>query len=216
MKNEISINKIIADIKATKGNRAGCHGLYSSLESDGYITSICKWTRATSPERIDALVEHVEKQDAALIAWEKTMLEVCGEDGPASVASEIRNLRALRDTALKALRAQVEQLAAENVRLRETIEAVRCIADNSSGIAGWHLNGDIAEWPEILPEIDDIETPATDAYLAGIKADVLPANIAEIIDSGDLETICYESERSYAEDFRLALYNFRQIREGAK
>lgn len=62
---------------------------------------------------------------------------------------------------------------------------------------------------------EEIETPATDRIYAGIKADGLPANIAEIIDSGDLETICYESERSYAEDFRLALYNFRQLREGA-
>ncbi|MCY2736679.1 hypothetical protein OXA74_11300 [Klebsiella pneumoniae] len=57
--------------------------------------------------------------------------------------------------------------------------------------------------------------PATDRIVAGIKAGALPDNIAEIIDSGDLETICYESERSYAEDFRLALYNFRQVREGA-
>lgn len=117
MDNKISINKIIADIKATKGNRSGCQGLSSTLESDGYITTICKWVRATSPDRINALVEHVEKQDAALIAWEKTMMEVCGEDGPASVASEIRNLRALRDTALTALRAQVKQLAAENAYL---------------------------------------------------------------------------------------------------
>ncbi|HBM3141852.1 TPA: hypothetical protein LVM08_003737 [Klebsiella oxytoca] len=117
MNNKISINKIIADIKATKGNRSGCQGLGSSLESDGYITSICKWVRATSPDRINALVEHVEKQDAALIAWEKTMMEACGEDGPASVANEIRSLRALRDTAIQALKSQVEQLAAENVYL---------------------------------------------------------------------------------------------------
>lgn len=58
--------------------------------------------------------------------------------------------------------------------------------------------------------------PATDRIVAGIKAGALPDNIAEIIDSGDLETICYESERSYAEDFRLALYNFRQVREGGR
>ncbi|HBS5215701.1 TPA: ead/Ea22-like family protein [Klebsiella pneumoniae] len=64
-----------------------------------------------------------------------------------------------------------QELAAENVAMRETIEAVRGVADNSSGIAGWHLNGEIAQWSEILPEIDDIETPATDAYPAGIKAD---------------------------------------------
>ncbi|ROH16107.1 ead/Ea22-like family protein [Klebsiella pneumoniae] len=64
-----------------------------------------------------------------------------------------------------------KQLAAENVEIRETIEAVRGVADNSSGIAGWHLNGEIAQWSEILPEIDDIETPATDRIVAGIKAD---------------------------------------------
>ncbi|MDU4160506.1 MAG: hypothetical protein E7H82_26820 [Klebsiella michiganensis] len=68
----------------------------------------------------------------------------------------------------------------------------------------------------ILRESIRIKTPAADRIYAVIKADGLPANIAEIIDSGDLETICYESERSYAEDFRLALYNFRQLREGAK
>ena len=70
-----------------------------------------------------------------------------------------------------------------------------------------------SEFEALIDFLD--ETPATDRIVAGIKADGLPANIAEIIDSGDLETICYESERSYAEDFRLALYNFRQLREGA-
>lgn len=64
-----------------------------------------------------------------------------------------------------------KQLAEENVAMRQTIEAVRGVADNSSGIAGWHLNGDIAKWSEILPEIDAIETPATDRIVAGIKAD---------------------------------------------
>ena len=92
-------------------------------------------------ERNAELVTEVEKlraeRDASLNeerVWEKTMMEVCGEDGPASVAVEIRNLLALRNTALTALKAQVEQLAAENVAIRETIEAVRGVADNSSGI----------------------------------------------------------------------------------
>lgn len=62
-------------------------------------------------------------------------------------------------------------LAAENAAMHETIEAVRSVADNSSGIAGWHLNGDIATWEEILPEINDIETPATDAFLAEVKTE---------------------------------------------
>lgn len=108
------------------------------------------------------------------------MMEVCGEDGPASVAVEIRNLLALRNTALTALKAQVEQLAAENVAIRETIEAVRGVADNSSGIAGWHLNGEIAQWSEILPEIDDIETPATDRIVAEAEARGVEKAIAHV------------------------------------
>lgn len=75
-------------------------------------------------------------------------------------------------------------------------------------VVGWMQTPDTEYRP-------NVKTPATDRIYAGIKADGLPANIAEIIDSGDLETICYESERSYAEDFRLAFYNFRQLREGA-
>ncbi|MGR6098722.1 hypothetical protein ACU4JH_21840 [Escherichia coli] len=65
--------------------------------------------------------------------------------------------------------AKCAALAAENAVMLETIEAVRSVADNSSGIAGWHLNGDIATWEEILPEINDIETPATDDFLAEIE-----------------------------------------------
>lgn len=138
-------------------------------------------------ERNAELVTEVEKlraeRDASLNeerVWEKTMMEVCGEDGPASVAVEIRNLLALRNTALTALKAQVEQLAAENVAIRETIEAVRGVADNSSGIAGWHLNGEIAQWSEILPEIDDIETPATDRILAEAEARGVEKAIAHL------------------------------------
>ncbi|HBM3258677.1 TPA: hypothetical protein LVN16_001001 [Klebsiella oxytoca] len=57
--------------------------------------------------------------------------------------------------------------------------------------------------------------PATDSILAEIKSNALPANIAEIIDSGDLESILYASEASYSEEYRMAFYNFRQLREGA-
>lgn len=70
-----------------------------------------------------------------------------------------------------AAEARVVELAAENVAMREIIDAVRGVADKSGGIAGWHLNGDIAKWSEILPEIDNIETPVTDRIVAGIKAD---------------------------------------------
>ncbi|HBE9101663.1 TPA: hypothetical protein KNG86_003884 [Escherichia coli] len=74
------------------------------------------------------------------------------------------------DAAVKLAHEKFSALAAENAVMLETIEAVRSVADNSSGIAGWHLNGDIATWEEILPEINDIKTTATDAFLAEVRA----------------------------------------------
>ncbi|EBX1651047.1 TPA: hypothetical protein ACIFUM_000622 [Salmonella enterica] len=74
------------------------------------------------------------------------------------------------DAAVKLAHEKFSALAAENAAMHETIEAVRSVADNSSGIAGWHLNGDIATWEEILPEINDIKTPATDAFLSEVRA----------------------------------------------
>nr|WP_284526948.1 hypothetical protein [Shigella flexneri] len=81
------------------------------------------------------------------------------------------------DAAVKLAHEKFSALAAENAAMHETIEAVRSVADNSSGIAGWHLNGDIATWEEILPEINDIETPATDAFLAEVRAQGVDAAI---------------------------------------
>ncbi|HDU4273946.1 TPA: hypothetical protein R4252_003656 [Klebsiella pneumoniae] len=101
-----------------------------------------------------------------------------------------------------------QQLAAENVQIKAMND---CLSEE---LRGYESDGAF-EGPKMHLLWWQVETPATDRIVAGIKAGALPDNIAEIIDSGDLETICYESERSYAEDFRLALYNFRQVREGA-
>ena len=90
----------------------------------------------------------------------------CGAVDMRSVAKLISDLA----TQLEVQLVRANALAAENAAMHETIEAVRSVADNSSGIAGWHLNGDIATWEEILPEINDIKTPATDAFLAEVRA----------------------------------------------
>ncbi|HGY8356881.1 TPA: hypothetical protein ACNTEX_003203 [Escherichia coli] len=90
----------------------------------------------------------------------------CGAVDMRSVAKLISDLA----TQLEVQLVRANALAAENAAMHETIEAVRSVADNSSGIAGWHLNGDIATWEEILPEINDIETTATDAFLAEVWA----------------------------------------------
>lgn len=112
----------------------------------------------------------------------------------------------------------MKQLAAENVGLKATSDDRRMFIMN--GVQLGYIKVPTVETDPALETIriavsPQESTPATDRIVAWIKDDGLPANIAEIIDSGDLETICYESERSYAEDFRLAFYNFRQLREGA-
>ncbi|HAI9758084.1 hypothetical protein [Escherichia coli] len=89
----------------------------------------------------------------------------CGAVDMRSVAKLISDLA----TQLEVQLVRANALAAENAVMLETIEAVRSVADNSSGISGWHLNGDIATWEEILPEINDIEPPATDAFLSEIE-----------------------------------------------
>ena len=42
--------------------------------------------------------------------------------------------------------------------LLAALEAVQAVADNSDGVAGWHMNGDIAKWDDLLPEIDNAIT----------------------------------------------------------
>lgn len=101
------------------------------------------------------------------------------------------------------LQDHLRKLAAESVGLRETVEAVRGVADNSSGIAGYHLNGDIAKWSEILPEIDDIETPATDRIVTAQRSEFVDEAVAKITESGALT-------------FGDCIVALCQLREGAK
>ncbi|MFQ7905628.1 hypothetical protein ACIMN3_19730 [Escherichia coli] len=109
---------------------------------------------------------------AKLISDLATQLEVQLVRANAMAEDQQKAIESIKqaDSAVKLAHEKFSALAAENAAMHEAIEAVRSVADNSSGIAGWHLNGDIATWEEILPEINDIETPATDAFLAEIRA----------------------------------------------
>ncbi|HBA7861680.1 TPA: hypothetical protein J1Z48_000271 [Escherichia coli] len=112
--------------------------------------------------------------------------------------------------------AKCAALAALNAAMHETIEAVRSVADNSSGIAGWHLNGDIATWEEILPEINDIETTATDAFLAEVRAqgvEMYADNLDNGADDAELDGFDYAVKflRSEASCVRLFA---NQLRKG--
>ncbi|WP_370972699.1 hypothetical protein [Enterobacter hormaechei] len=114
--------------------------------------------------------------DAALAnerVWETTMMEACGEDGPASVAAEIKALRAQRDTAMESLRQQLSALAAELSAVKDAVIA-RIKLHEEIRKAGrpphtdfWHQSIYMAD-----KKVDDALnlTPNHDAFLAEVRA----------------------------------------------
>lgn len=90
--------------------------------------------------------------------------------------------------------------------------------DNQGHSVSWSWVGNQEEViKSVLLAVDgSIKTPATDAFLAEVRASALPVEIAEIIDSGDLEAILFASGYSEAERYRMALYNFRTSRKGVQ
>ncbi|EPF7830883.1 hypothetical protein POV96_21965 [Klebsiella pneumoniae] len=204
--------------------------LIASLESAGELSIREQKYLALAK----AFKQVTAERDAALNAecvWEKTMMEVCGEDGPASVAAEIRNLRALRDTALQALKSQVEQLAAENVGLKAAFNKpdawLSCHSipptyqepDRGGEYLAVHehpgeKNDDGSDsWPVYAKP--EIETPATDRIVAGIKADGVEEFIGLLqqhVDEGDFvgdEVAVIVGAIDCGKEF------FEQLREGA-
>ncbi|MEL5641396.1 hypothetical protein [Serratia bockelmannii] len=99
----------------------------------------------------------------------------------------------------EALKAERDALAVENAALKDA-----CGGDGSYRDCPACAHSQYIESPE---------TPATSVALAAIEARILPPNIAEIIDSGDLEAICFHSSFADRERIRMALYEFRQMRE---
>lgn len=179
-------------------------------------------------ERNAELVTEVEKlraeRDVSLIeerVWEKTMMEVCGENGPASFAAVIQALA-------------VENVALKNVFIQKEIpsDAVDAFMETAVMDHDWN---ETSAWSWIENETEVIhavldalkpETPATDAYLAGIKADAITASFDAC--SEYLETDCVmdrldisyeeaEKRTSGAIEFHDAIVAFvNQLREGAK
>ena len=105
--------------------------------------------------------QKLDSEPAKERVWETTMMQVCGEDGPASVAAKFAELQL-----------KVEALTAENCIQDFIISAVKELTRESSGVAGWHLNDDIASWDEVLPELSHSETKSTDAAIAEMKVQV--------------------------------------------
>ena len=178
-------------------------------------------------ERNAELVTEVEKlraeRDASLNeerVWEKTMMEVCGEDGPASFAAVIKALA-------------VENVALKNVFIQKKIpsEAVDAFMETAVMDHDWN---ETSEWSWVENETEVIhavldalkpDTPATDRIVAGIKADAITASLDACSDY--LETDCVmdrldisyeeaEKRTSGAIEFHDAMVDFaNQLREGA-
>lgn len=136
------VKKIIADIKATEGNRKFCNGLAGTLQDDNYASSICKYVKTVTPERIDLLIEYAEKLEA-----EVTDLAV----QLANAESKCRELAAV---------------VAENAALKTA--AKETLAHWAAAEAGeMELMMD-----KCMPVLRDAycKTPATDAFLAEVRA----------------------------------------------
>lgn len=119
----------------------------------------------------------------------------------------------IKETKVMALAKAYQQLAAENVAARNAVQ-VFCDVVGANTDAICEEVGPEGVRAILAAMSATGNMPATDRILAEIKSNALPANIAEIIDSGDLESILYASEASYSEEYRMAFYNFRQLREG--
>lgn len=69
--------------------------------------------------------------------------------------AEIERLEADRDRQKKSREHYIEQtnrLEAENARYRKAVEYMEGVMSDSNGVDGFHLNGDIATWDEIIED----------------------------------------------------------------
>ncbi|WP_354676500.1 hypothetical protein [Citrobacter portucalensis] len=147
------VKKIIADIKATKGNRKFCNGLAGTLQDDNYASSICKYVKTVMPERIDLLIEYTENLEAEVT----------------DMAVQLANAES-----------KCGELAAENSALKDgvnkAVEDIQCFYDSD----GWHVSED-GESETSVVALDDakgsiehfalsVKTTATNAFLDEVRA----------------------------------------------
>ncbi|ENF6041719.1 eae-like domain protein [Citrobacter amalonaticus] len=103
------------------------------------------------------------------------------------------------DITMQNLEAKCEKLAAENAHMQQVIGDVQTLYYESDGIVGYHLNGDIAKWDDVMPDLW-AETPATEAFLAEVRAQAQ----SEVIEWLDAEITAidtmYRGDPSYEHD----------------
>ena len=165
------VKKIIADIKATKGNRKFCNGLAGTLQDDNYASSICKYVKTVTPERIDLLIEYTENLEAEVT----------------DMAVQLANAES-----------KCRELAADNASLKNPenwllqsdygYEASEVATQNGA-------TEDESLRAGMIAIINRIGTPATDAFLAEVRASAIPEGYVLVpqqifLDPSDIESIC--------------------------
>nr|DAM87636.1 MAG TPA: hypothetical protein [Caudoviricetes sp.] len=155
-------------------------------------------------EEIEAKIALLEVQlklsEAAERAWESSMMRACGEDGPKSVADKFAELESKLETALRECRsagitidnleAKCSALAADNEKameaMRQADAAVKLAHEKFSSMAAENaaLKESEREFDKMCAEefgpdwvSEFTETPATDAFLAEVRAKCLNAFI---------------------------------------
>lgn len=149
------VKKIIADIKATKGNRKFCNGLAGTLQDDNYASSICKYVKTVTPERIELLIEYAEKLETEVTDMAVQLANAESKCRELAAENEKRNTHS-------------EALAVDNAALREVVERM---------VNQFAMSGISPEEKSINPAkslMFDAKSalfmPATDAFLAEVRA----------------------------------------------
>ncbi|CEJ64100.1 MULTISPECIES: hypothetical protein [Citrobacter] len=136
------VKKIIADIKATKGNRKYCNGLAGTLQDDNYVSSICKYVKTVTPERIDLLIDYVENLEVKVLDMAVQL---------ANAESKCRELAGV---------------VAENADLKSLIEQHA----GSIAVCPNCSHEEPSETDDIVALYRSLKTPATDAFQAEVRA----------------------------------------------
>ncbi|EPV6100113.1 eae-like domain protein [Escherichia coli] len=151
------------------------HDLAKALSADAPLTEIAKMITSLATQldvTTAALRAMTKKRDAEhsdVIAWEKTMFKVCGEDGIASVADKFIAMQSERDH----LAAQLADVVAENAALKALNEDRRVFIMN--GVQLGYIKVPTVETDPALETIriavsPQEKTPVTDRFLAEQRA----------------------------------------------
>ena len=114
---------------------------------DGY--GAMRYVRETDYDRLGEELR-LYREVARNSSWLEDALALLHHDRILQ-AQEIERLRTLipPPEADRNVANVIRTLISEQAALREELELYREIARNSEGVAGWHLNGDIATWGEL-------------------------------------------------------------------